>query len=1181
MVASAPEIGYHTDTMSDFVHLHVHSHYSLLNGLTKVKDLVKTAKKRGFTAIALTDYGALYGAIEFYRACLENEIKPIIGFEAAIAPRLHTDKDPEKDKEIHSLVLLAQNYDGYRNLMKLSSIGQVDGLFLDTARIDKTLLKEYGNNIIALSGSMDGEIPSLLHKGHYDKALQVAKEYNTLFGQDNFYLELQDHPAKEGQLAVNTQLMQLSKETGIPVVATRDVHYLNPEQADAQDIMRCISEGWKVHYTDREDYRHIDRSLNTAEDISSRFRHIPEAIQNTRRIADRIQIDIKLDDWHFAPVPLDPGKTYDEMLRDNAFLAAPSFYPDMGEEVVTRLNYELDIIKTKKYSPYFLCVADFVRYAKEQGIVESTRGSAAGSLVSYVLGVTTVDPLRFKLPFERFLNPFRPSAPDIDTDFADDRRQDMIEYVTKKYGVDKVAQIITFGTMQARAAVRDVGRALGFSYNFCDQVAKLIPPGAQGFPMTIDRALQEEPDLKKLYDTNPDVSRLLTLAKQVEGCARHTSIHAAGVVISPTPLTDYTPIQREVGGDKIVTQYEMKSVEAAGVLKNDFLGIRNLSILGNAVNIVKKTTGDDVDIYHLPLDDQKVYAMLARGETMGVFQMGGSGMTRWLKELKPNRIEDIMAMVALYRPGPMESIPEYIRRKYNPALVEYPDPRLEKILEASYGLLVYQDDVMLTAIELAGYDWMEADKFRKAMGKKIPEEMAKQKIQFYQGCKTHGKLKQETIDALWRAIEPFAAYGFNKAHAASYGIVAYQTAYMKAHYPVQFMTAVLQAESGDNDKVAAIVAECRRMHIDVRPPDVNESFKSFAMTSAQGEPGVIRFGLMAIKNVGEHICETIYRERKQGGAFTSLENFLERIQDKDMNKRSLEHLIKSGALDCFSEDRGVLLSNLEHLLFFNKQVKEASTSNQGSLFAGTSMALDHKVVLKPAATATLEEKLLWEKEFLGIYVSSHPCLPFEKRLKQVITFLQDIESSPRDSWVVVMGVVDSIKKKITKKGSIMLFVTIQDTTSAMELLIFPKVYEKTQSIWHEGSIVCVVGKTPKEEGDNKIFAENVHPINKESIDRVASQLLLGQGTLSTKQASSRASTSKEITAVILTLSTSELTQYEAALKQLFSEHGGTCEVRIRVGNTLMRLPTGVLWQPVLKEALVALIGLNNIEEVQS
>lgn len=1152
----------------DFVHLHVHSHYSLLNGLTKVKPLVKAAKGKGFKALALTDYGSMYGAIEFYQVCLEEGIKPIIGFEANVMSGSRKNLDEEKD--VFGLVLLAENFVGYQNLMRLSSRGHLEGFYHDKPCVDRELLREYANGLIVLSGSIEGEIPQLLKNNKIEEAKKVSLELQDIFGKGNFYLEMQDHPAISGQIDVNTKFIQLSKELDIPLVVSRDVHYLDFSDAEAQDILRCISKGWRVDQRDREDYRQVDRSLNSAEDIISRFRHVPDALENTVKIADRINIEIPLNNWHFAPVDIPDGKTYDEVLREKAFFCAPKFYKDVDKELTDRLDYELDIIKTKGYSPYFLCVADYVGYAKQNGIVESTRGSAAGSLVSYVLGITTVDPMRFKLPFERFLNPFRPSPPDVDTDFADDRRGDMIKYVTDKYGSDKVAQIITFGTMAARASIRDVGRALGLSYNFCDQVAKLIPQGSQGFPMTIDRALIEEPDLKKLYASNEDVKRLIDLARKVEGCNRHTSIHAAGVVISPTPLTDFTPVQRETGGDRLVTQYEMHAVETAGVLKNDFLGIRNLSILGNSMVIVEKTTGDKIDIYNLPLDDKETFEMLARGETMGTFQLGGSGMTRWIKELKPTDINDIMAMVALYRPGPMESIPEYIKRKYNPELVSYLDPRMEKYLGASYGLLVYQDDVMLTAIHLAGYDWMEADKFRKAMGKKIPEEMAKQKIKFYDGCLTIGKLKKETVDELWHAIEPFAAYGFNKAHAASYGIVAYQTSYMKAHYPVQYMTAVLQAESGDADKISAIVGECRRIGIDVLPPDVNESFKSFAMVSKPGEKGRIRFGLSGIKNVGEHICEVIYRERKENGPYFNLENLIDRVEDKDLNKKSLESLAQAGALDCFGIDRAVLMASSENILAYVRQMRE-NNNNQDSLFAGTSIEVDSKITLREADNATMEQKLIWEKNLLGIYVSSHPFTYFEKFLQNKTITVAEVENTPRDSWVVVGGVIDSLKKMITKKGSIMMFATIQDMTGRIELLVFPKTYEETKNSWEEGKVVCVVGKTPKEEGDNKIFVEKAYVLTKQNIAEVSSYLVPISRTKEEKIST------KPDKYVIINISKENLGKNIDQIKDFLSKNIGDYVVYFLVGTEKIRTNFRVNYSEDFESSLKLILPDINLE----
>jgi len=1071
--------------MSDFVHLHVHSHYSLLDAVPKIDELVKAAKKRGFSALALTDHGNMYGAIEFYEACLKEEIKPIIGVEAYIAPNSRFDRNPN-DRYNH-LILLALNYTGYKNLMKLVSLSNIEGFYYKP-RMDKELLRQYHEGLVASTACLGGEIPHLLQAGNYEGAKKAALEYEEIFGHDNFFLELMDLPANEGQSEVNNQLVELSKETGIPVIVTRDVHYLNPEDAEAQDILTCIRDGRTLEEPDRQSMVGIDCSMALGKDITSRFKNIPEALANTVKIAERVDLKLELNKWNFPVVDLPAGKTADDYLRDLVYERLAKLI-EVTDDVKKRADYELDIIAKKGYSPYFLVVADYVNYARTHDIVETTRGSGAGSIVAYAMGITTVNPLFFKLPFERFLNPFRPSPPDIDADFADDRRDDMIAYVTEKYGADKVAQIITFGTMAARGSVRDVGRALGYSYSFCDQVSKMIPFGAQGFQMTIAKALNLEPDLKKKYNEDSQVHRLLDLAQKIEGCARHTSIHAAGVVIASTPLTDYTPIQHEVGGERITTQYEMHAVEAAGVLKMDFLGIRNLSILGHAVEIVEKTTGKKIDIFKIPWDDKKTYDMLARGETMGVFQLSGSGMTRYLKELKPTTIFDIMAMVALFRPGPMEQIPEYIRRKHHPELIDYLDPRMKDYLDQSLGLIVYQDDVLLTAINLGGYNWEEADKFRKAMGKKIPEEMAKQKEKFFKGCREVGKVSEAKINRLWEMIEPFAAYGFNKAHAASYGTVAYQTAFMKANFPVQYMTAVLIAESGDMDKVPEIIHECERMGVRVMPPDVNESFKNFAMVGWEdaGTPH-IRFGLNGIKNLGEHIADVIYRERKSNGRYSDLEDLLKRVQDKDLNKKSLESLIKCGALDSFGHDRGLMLSNIDNLLSFVRQFDEQRKSQQNSLFSNTSIDLGSKLRLDPGPVATEKEKLIWEKELLGLYITAHPFTQFEEVLGKVLVPIKDLAHQQRNTWVVVGGVVDSTKKKITRSGKPMMFVTIQDTSSTLELLVFPRTYETTKEVWQEGKMVCVMGKTSEDEEDDKLFVEKAYEITPENVKVLAVQL---------------------------------------------------------------------------------------------
>ncbi|HSR89270.1 MAG TPA: DNA polymerase III subunit alpha [Candidatus Udaeobacter sp.] len=1156
--------------MSDFVHLHVHSHYSLLDGLSKIPDLVSKAKSLGYKALALTDHGNMYGAIEFYECCQKEGIKPIIGMEAYLAPGSRFDKD--KDDKYYHLILLALDYTGYKNLMKLSSLSNLEGFYYKP-RIDKELLKQYHEGLVASSACFSGEIPWILRKeDNYAKAKKVALEYEEIFGKGNFYLEMMDLPGLEGQMELNTKLAQLSKDTGIPLIVTRDSHYLEPEDAEAQDILTCIRDGRTLDEENRMSMSGFDCSLAPAKDIINRFKHTPEAITNTVKIAERANLVLELNKWHFPAIEIPEGKTANEYLREQVYEKLPKLL-EITDEVRKRVDYELDIIATKGYSPYFLTVADYIGYARNNNIMVTTRGSAAGSIVSYAMGIVTVNPLFFKLPFERFLNPFRPSPPDVDGDFADDKRDEMIAYVTKKYGADKVAQIITFGTMAARGAVRDVGRALGFPYSFCDQVSKLIPFGAQGFQMTIAKALNLEPELKKLYEKNADVKRLLDLAQKVEGCARHTSIHAAGVVISPTPLTDFTPVQLETGGERIITQYEMHSVEAAGVLKMDFLGIRNLSILGHAVEIIAKTTGKKIDVHNLyPWDDKKTYEMLARGETVGVFQLASSGMTRYLKELKPTSIFDIMAMVALFRPGPMDSIPDYIQRKNNPQLIEYEDPRMKDYLDQSLGLIVYQDDVLLTAINLAGYNWEEADKFRKAMGKKIPEEMAKQKEKFYKGAKEIGKLPPEKINNLWQRIEPFAAYGFNKAHAASYAVVAYQTAYLKANFPVQYMTAILIAESGDIDKVPEVIYEAERMGVKVLPPDINESFKNFAMISPEdGSQPHIRFGLNGIKNLGEHIAEAIYRERKANGKYKNLQDLLTRVQDRDLNKKSLESLIKCGALDCFGYDRGYLAGNIENILAFIKQIHEKSPANQNSLFAGTNIDMSAKIQLASAPNASEDEKLLWEKELLGLYVTSHPFTIYQKIMKDVLTPLKDLSSQSRNQWVVVGGMIDSTKKKITRGGKAMMFAKILDTTSNLELLIFPKTYETTADVWVEGKPVCVIGRTSEEEGDDKLFVEKAYLLTPENAPILAKQMSVGAQNNAKKEADESKVSFDANESFEIIVSAEQLKNKADAIKSVLKKYPGDKPVVLKVEDKIIKTSFLVKDCEELKDELLTVI----------
>src|SRR3989344_2814093 len=803
-----------------FTHLHTHSHYSLLDGMSKVKDMVKLAKEHGMTAIALTDHGVMYGAIDFYTACVKNGIKPIIGVEAYVANRSRFQKEPHIDNKRYHLTLLAKNNTGYQNLIKLTTAAHLEGYYYKP-RVDKDLLRQHSEGLMALSGCPGSELGRAIQSGDKKKAESVILEYQSIFGPDNYYLEIMHHPDVEFFQDWKNTLVEFSKKLNIPLVATQDSHYLHHDDAFAHKTLVAISTNTDIGdtaiFSGNGEYHFI-----STEEALEKFKDIPEAVANTEKIAERCNINLTLGKFIFPDFAIEPGKTADQMLDEITTEGAKKYGLDNNQEVEERRQYELKVIKDKNYAPYFLVVSDILKFARESNIYTTVRGSVAGSIVAYLSGITNVNPIEFQLPFERFLNPFRPSAPDIDMDFADNRRQEVIEYAKNKYGSDKVAQIGTFGTMMARGAVRDVARALGKSYETGDRIAKLIPVGSQGFPMTVDHAMELEPELKNLYDRDTEARQILDVSKKLEGTVRHVSVHAAGVVIAPKPLTEYVPIQYDPReNDKLITQYDMYTVgeDGVGLTKLDFLGIRNLAILENAVRLVKNHRNIDIDIEKIPFDDKKTFAMLAKGETEGLFQLNGSGMTKYLVELKPTTIHDITAMVALYRPGPINNIPEYIARKQGRSPIKYFHPKAEKFLAKSYGVLVYQDDLLSTAMELAGYNWETVDKFRKAVGKKIPAEMAKQHEIFVQGCQTHSEMSKGEAEQIWNLFEPFQGYGFNKAHAACYGRVAYQTAYMKANFPAEYMCAVLTAEAGDTEKISEIISECQRIGIPVLPPD--------------------------------------------------------------------------------------------------------------------------------------------------------------------------------------------------------------------------------------------------------------------------------------------------------------------------------------------------------------------------
>jgi len=1061
--------------MSRFIHLHTHSHYSLLTALPKIDDLVKKAKKYNMSAVALTDNCNLYGAIEFYSECKKKEIKPIIGIDAYLAPRTRHDKEAGIDKSRTRLVLLAKDEIGYKNLIQLVSKAHLEGFYYKP-RIDKELLERYHEGLVCISPSFSGDIVQAVRLANFPLANEKVEFYKKLFG-DDFYIEVTHHPEIKGHQESMEKLVAYAKENSVALVAAQDVYYLDPEDKKARETLLSIQNGGDFVERNAEE----DFSFISQETAVKYFKDLPEALENTIKISDKCNLEIELGKWVFPDFITRNGDSYDEELKRITYEGLASHEINAEPHVLERIEYELKVIKDKGYAPYFLVVGDLLRHAKEKGILTTTRGSAGGSFVSYLNYITTINPIEYLLPFERFLNPERPSAPDIDMDIADTRRDEMIDYAKAKYGADKVAQIGTFGTMAARGSVRDVTRALGFPYSTGDMIAKLIPMGAQGFPMTIERAIEETPELKEIYKADDAVRQIIDMAKKIEGCARHMGIHAAGVVISPTEITNFTPLQYDPKGEgKIITQYDMYNIEDAGLLKFDFLGITNLSILADSIVLVEKLNNVKIDIENIPVDDKKTFTLLAKGETEGLFQLNGDGMTRWLMELKPTVIHDINVMVALYRPGPMNNITNYIARKHGKEKITYLHPKMEKFLDKTFGVLVYQDDLLMTAIELAGYSWGEVDKFRKAVGKKIPEEMKKQHINFVDGCIKHSGLTRELAEKIWDLFEPFQGYGFNKAHAASYGRVAYQTAYMKANFPAEYMASVLTHANGEVEEVSIYVNECKKMGIAILPPNINESFEDFTVIKSLNKDtskDSIRFGLVTIKNFGAGISQSIIAERKARGPYKTLEDFLVRIQDKNLNKKSLEALIKTGALDSFSYTdhwRHTLLANLDTLLTYHKESRSEQNTAQDSLFGGGTASTLSKLVLIPEKDAQTIDQLLWEKELLGLYISGHPLDQFTDRLGKRDTTIKRLKETAKEkNTVVIGGIIEEIKEIMTKKGDKMLFVRLADLTDTLELVIFPKVMEEFKDVIALESCVVVKGVVSKRNGETSVLVDKV------------------------------------------------------------------------------------------------------------
>lgn len=1224
-------------TPADYVHLHNHTQYSLLDGLTKVPALLDYVKESGMVAVAQTDHGTLSGAIEFYKEAGSRGVKPIIGMETYVASRTIHDKEAGKDKVYYHLILLAMNNVGYRNLMRLSSIANLEGMYYKP-RVDHELLEKYNEGLIVVSGCIGGELGDNIRQGQYDKAIEIASWYKKVFG-DRYYIEVQDHghpdhPSKwDEQVKVNKDLLRISKELDIPPVVTCDAHYLRHEDQMAHEILLCVQTGSFLSDEKRMSLSDFELHVTDPNEIISRWgKDYPEAITNTRAIADRCDVSIELGKILIPKFPVPEGEDEKSYLHKLVFQGLSWRYGGIDEagskeisieearkilpaHVLERTDYELGIIATMGFNGYFLIISDFMNWGKDQGIVFGPgRGSAAGSIIAYSLKITELDPLKYDLLFERFLNPDRISMPDVDIDIQDTRRDEVIQYCADKYGSDRVANIVTFGRMAARNAVRDVSRVLQVPYAEADRMAKMIPAPVQGRHIPLEVSLKNDRDLKREYETNETSKKVFDLAVQMEGTIRSHGVHAAGVVIAPDEIVKFAPLELAQKG-VVSTQYPMGPVEELGLLKMDFLGLSNLTIINNALRIIKRVYDRDININQLPLDDKLTYELFQRGDTTGVFQLESAGMKRYLKELKPTTFEDIIAMVALYRPGPMQFIDTFIRRKHGLEKISYLHPKMENALKSTYGVLVYQEQFMQISKDLSGFTGGQADTLRKAVGKKKIDLMLKVKPEFVEGAVKHSGADPAMAETFWRQLEEFANYCFNKSHAACYGLIAYQTAYLKAHYPAAFMAAVMTSDFDDTDRLAIEITECQKMGIDVLQPDVNESFVEFAVVRDPENPdnrlAPIRFGMNAIKNVGTGAVEEILRAREIDGAFKNLEDFLSKVNPRIVNRKAMESLTKAGGFDRFM-DRSKLLHNLDIVLAYASRLQKEANSGQTDLFGNlvgeASLTRPQLGLEKPETVYSAREQLLWERELLGLYLSQHPLEMFETFLSEQAMPMNELRPEHEGRGVVVGGTINDIREITTKNGQKMAFVKLEDRHTELELILFPGTYQQTAGLWERDMVVLARGKVSAKDrsgnlGDEiKILIDDAREITSEQATSYQSTGKKMRGPGSKRSAAAAVTATKDRPVAVKKAMTTEADvmnkplktervyirlvdsqnhQMLLALKKVVDEVKGSTDVVLVLGpadtKQIIKLPSGIENDPVIVDKLRTIVGAENVK----